>query len=38
MATYFCPKCGKYVKGLRNLRKHMEKEHNWLFEKPTERL
>ena len=25
MATYFCPRCGKCVKGLRNLRKHMEK-------------
>jgi len=37
MATYFCPRCGKCVVGLRNLRKHMEKEHNWLFEKPTER-
>ena len=36
--VYSCPRCGKRIKGLRNLRKHMEKEHGWKFEKPTERL
>jgi len=38
MKAYNCPRCGRRIEGLRQLRKHMEKGHGWKFEKLTERL